>query len=103
MNEVSGFFDTSTAILKASRGKKVVLLKDVTIRYIDLPGSVKSFVREKDGYYTIVLNARLNRETQKEACKHEMEHIDKADFQKADVQQIEKTAHPAPTGWTARQ
>lgn len=103
MIQVSGFFDTSIAILKASDGKKVVLLEDVTIRYIDLPGSVKSFVKEKDGDYTIVLNARLNRETQQEACKHEMEHLDNEDFQKADVQKIEKTAHPAATGWTARQ
>lgn len=73
-------------------------MKDVTIRYIDLPGSVKSFVREKDGDYTIVLNSRLSREAQKAACKHEMEHLDNEDFQKADVQQIEKTAHPAATG-----
>ena len=95
MIQVSGFFDTSVVILKASDGKKVVLLEDVTIRYIDLPGSVKSFVKEKDGDYTIVLNSRLSREAQRAACKHEMGHLDNGDFQKTDVQDIEKAAHPA--------
>lgn len=47
----------------------------------------------EDGSYTIFINARLSYESQLEAYKHALKHINNNDFEKTDVQQIEAIAH----------
>lgn len=60
-----------------------------------LPPTVKAFtVTNPDGSYTTFVNDLLSREAQKEACDHELEHIEDGDFDSllpADV--IERFAH----------
>lgn len=46
-----------------------------------------------DGGYTVLINANLCRSKQIAAYRHAMKHIHNNDFEKADVQAIEKEAH----------
>lgn len=46
-----------------------------------------------DGSYTVLINARIAYEQQQESLRHAMGHISDCDFEKHDVQDIEKTAH----------
>lgn len=47
----------------------------------------------EDGSYTILINARLSYTGQLKAYEHAMRHVKDNDYQKADVQSIEYTAH----------
>ena len=58
----------------------------------DTPGS-EVVTANEDGSYTILLNARYSYERQVEACIHACRHIDGHDFEKMEVQEIEKDAH----------
>lgn len=51
--------------------------------YADLPTSISAYcIREKESdYITIVLNARMNCETQKKAYMHEVDHIEHGDLE----------------------
>ena len=52
-----------------------------TVRIISLPYKVPGLVAmDEEGHYNIYLNACLNREGQKEALRHELEHIAGDDF-----------------------
>lgn len=67
---------------------------DVNIVEIDLPTTISSYaVSNPDTTFTIVLNARLTHERRLEAYQHELEHIQKNDFSKDNVQAIECAAH----------
>lgn len=60
--------------------------------FADLPCTIRGFVRynQEDDSNTIVLNSRLNRETQIECMKHELKHIERDDFySEKSVDQIE--------------
>lgn len=61
----------------------------------DLPTTVRGFcIESPDGFYTIVLNARLNREQNVKSYEHELEHIRRDDFHAdEDIDQIELRAH----------
>ena len=47
----------------------------------------------EDGSYTILINARMSYEKQRDALRHAMAHILNDDFEKENVQQIESAAH----------
>jgi len=66
-----------------------------TVRLLDLPPSIKGFARDNsDGSYTIILNSRLNLETQRKCMKHELEHIKRNDFYSdLAADQIERERH----------
>lgn len=71
--------------------KKYRLTND-NCRYVYLPGippKVKGFVMEDDGYYTVVLNPALSADTNKKTKLHEIKHILRRDFDKADCDQVE--------------
>lgn len=71
---------------------------EIQVIYVDLPPRVKGMTVKTfdyeggDDYYTIVLNARLNAEQQREAYEHEVRHIRARDFDKVNtsVDEIEK-------------
>jgi len=63
------------------------------VRLMDLPPRIKGFVTMRGGEPVIVLNARLNHEQNLKTFLHEMKHIERGDFEKADVDQIERDAH----------
>lgn len=50
-------------------------------------------IENEDGSYTILINAKLSSDEQKDAYNHAMYHIENNDFEKYDVQQIEFEAH----------
>lgn len=61
---------------------------------MDNPFGVKGSVHKNyDGSYTIIIDAHLNREQQIKVYEHELNHILNDDFDKQDVQLIEKSAH----------
>lgn len=66
---------------------------DIYIYLVDLPYRITEMVCPCCGGYTIYLNSRMDRETQKKGYLHAMGHIENNDFEKEDVQIIEDTAH----------
>lgn len=69
-------------------------MADYRVIFKNMPTTVKSFVHEDaDGYGTIVVNARLSSRTQRKCCEHEEKHLEREDFLKADVDEIETEAH----------
>ena len=63
------------------------------VRIVDLPPRVRGFVTRKDGEPVIVLNARLTREQNLKTYLHELRHIRNGDFEKENVDEIERDAH----------
>lgn len=56
---------------------------NIGTRVLDLPSTIRAFVVrsfDDDAYYTVVLNARMNAEQQKQAYQHEIDHIYSGDF-----------------------
>lgn len=50
-------------------------------------------IENEDGSYTILINAKLSAEEQRDAYQHALYHIEHNDFEKPDVQKIEYEAH----------
>lgn len=66
----------------------------INIELKDFPVSGREMViLNEDGSYTIFLNSRLNWESQIDGYIHAMKHILGEDFEKLNVQEIEKKAH----------
>lgn len=65
----------------------------MVVRLIDLPPRIKGFVVRRNGEDVIVLNSRLNREQNMKTYLHEKKHIENGDFEKLNVDQIERDAH----------
>ena len=60
----------------------------------DLPPGIKGSInKNRDGSYTVFINARLSYEQQRAVFEHEMNHIIKEDFEKYDVDIIERESH----------
>lgn len=56
---------------------------DIQTICLDLPTTIHSYVvSNKDGSYTIVLNAKLNHERIMKAYTHELAHICHGDYEK---------------------
>jgi hypothetical protein len=55
------------------------------IRYIDLPCRVKGVtVMDEEGFFNVYINAKLSYKCQWQTIKHELTHIQRGDFFKAD-------------------
>ena len=56
-------------------------MNDYIIRYIALPYTVKGVtVQDADGFYNIYINSQLSIGEQKKAIRHELNHINRNDF-----------------------
>lgn len=66
---------------------------DVYIYIVDLPDRVDEMVTPCIDGYTVYLNARLTYAGRVRAYLHAMRHIERNDFERANVQEIEKGAH----------
>ena len=64
----------------------IIILDDAN----GVPGSVW---HNSDDSYTIFIDGKLSKETQKQVFQHEIKHICGNDFEKYDVQMIEAEAH----------
>lgn len=60
---------------------------------IDLKGKARAFVRPCVEGYTIYVDINLPRDQQIEAALHELKHIEGNDFEKENVQEIERERH----------
>ena len=62
---------------------------------VDMPTTIRSFVRrDADGYETVVINARLSYEEQRERYRHEDGHVQRDDLSKeGSADAIEREAH----------
>ena len=58
---------------------------------IEMP--VREAVRPCSDGFTVYINAALSREQRERAYLHALRHIESGDFEKDDVQQIERGAH----------
>ena len=56
-------------------------------------GIHEQVIKNNDGTYTILLNARDSHETRIASYSHALRHINNRDFEKYDVQQIEADCH----------
>lgn len=70
-------------------------MSDVVTVLLDLPTTIKSFVRENpDDSMTVVVNAKLSAEDRLQRYKHEVDHIKHGDMDSGEsVQRIESVAH----------
>lgn len=66
---------------------------DVFVYIVDLPDQVDEMVTPCLDGYTVYLNARLTYAGRVRAYHHAMRHIENNDFERANVQEIEKGAH----------
>lgn len=72
------------------------MMIDYTVKMVSLSGRVKGFsTKGVDDDYIIFINKNLNYEQQRNALKHELEHIMNGDLDGSDrsVAIIEKNAH----------
>ncbi len=69
--------------------------ENINICMLDLPTTIRSYViLNRDDTYTVVINARLNRETQLKAYAHELLHIQRGDHRRScSVDLIELHVH----------
>lgn len=66
---------------------------DVYIYIVDLPDRVDEMVTPCIDGYTVYLNARLSYAGRVRAYLHAMRHIERNDFEEANVQEIETETH----------
>ena len=67
---------------------------DIKIIFQDLPSTIRGFTVSHDGYYTIILNSKLNHEQNQLSYIHEILHIDNDDFSSnSTADKIEQIAH----------
>ena len=59
---------------------KKCLTDNVRAYRVAMPMSIRSYVVRKDDWYTIIVNESLSPEAQVEACGHEVDHINRGDF-----------------------
>ncbi|WP_270395704.1 hypothetical protein [Mediterraneibacter massiliensis] len=66
----------------------------VNCNIINFPNSGNEMViKNEDGSYTILINAKLSDQGRISAYEHALKHITNEDFEKANVQEIEVSAH----------
>ena len=69
-------------------------MDDIYVYIVDLKSSVPEIVTQNpDGSYTVILNARYSYERQMESYRHACRHIERCDFERMEVQEIEKDCH----------
>lgn len=66
---------------------------DIFTYNVDLPDNVSEVVTPCFGGYTVYINKSLTYEERMKAFDHAMRHIRQNDFEKENVQDIEKEAH----------
>ena len=68
-------------------------MDDIYVYLVDLPTTVPEMVATCCAGFTIYLNARLSYQDRVKAYLHALEHVERSDWEKDNVQEIEKDAH----------
>jgi len=67
---------------------------EINVQFLNMDTKIpEQLIKNDDDSYTIFLNARLSQENRLKSYYHALQHIQKDDFEKDDVQQIEEIAH----------
>ncbi len=67
---------------------------EINVQFLNMDTKIpEQLIKNDDDNYTIFLNARLSQENRLKSYYHALQHIQKDDFEKDDVQQIEEIAH----------
>lgn len=67
--------------------------EDIYVHYYPLPGKLNEAVTICDGGYNVTIDPRQSHDGIVRSYRHALRHINKTDFDKHDVQQIEAEAH----------
>lgn len=69
-------------------------MEEINVQILDMDTMIpEHLVKNADGSYTILINAKLSQDGQLKAYQHALNHISNGDFEKSDVQNIELQAH----------
>ena len=69
-------------------------MDQIYTKVVDMPSGLRGHIEtNQDGSYTILINAKLSADTQKQVYKHELHHISNCDFEKFNCDIIEQKAH----------
>ena len=68
-------------------------MDDIYVYVVDMPTTAAEMIMPCTGGYTIYLNAKLSQEERVRAYRHALKHVERTDWEKEDVQQIESEAH----------
>lgn len=66
---------------------------DYQVIFLDGMRTNEAVTENEDGSYTIFINERLCEEKRLKSFRHALNHITNFDFEKENVQEIEKNAH----------
>lgn len=81
-------------IYALSRNLSNDLPDDTTVRIVKLPPRIHAMVVRHDCYNTILISEDLSAEGQVRACRHEISHIKRGDFDSdLSVDEIESAVH----------
>lgn len=69
-------------------------MEDINVQLLNMDTKIpEHLVKNEDDSYTIFLNAKLTHENQLKSYYHALKHIEKDDFCKENVQEIETKTH----------
>ena len=69
-------------------------MEDINVQLLNMDTKIpEHLIKNDDDSYTVFLNARLSQESRIKSYYHTLQHIANDDFEKEDVQIIERKAH----------
>jgi len=69
-------------------------MNNFKVMYEDMPTTIGALVKETDGFYDIIINARMSVDRQQRSYREEIYHIQNNDHERTcSVDQIELEAH----------
>jgi len=68
-------------------------MNDIFVYIVDLPPSIPELIAPCDSGFTIYLNARLSYHDRVRAYTHALQHVERNDWERNDVQKIEADSH----------
>ncbi len=69
-------------------------MEDINVQLLDMDTKIpEHLIKNDDDTYTVFLNARLSQESRVKSYYHALRHIANDDFEKENVQTIERKAH----------
>lgn len=73
-------------------------MDEYKVRLVDLPPRVGGLVSmDEEGFYNVYINSRLTRERQREALRHELDHIAEDDlYNTRPIEVVENKRRSAP-------
>lgn len=68
-------------------------MDDIFVYLVDLPPKVAEMITPCENGFTVYLNSRLSYQDRVKAYMHALKHVERNDWNKDNVQMIEKEAH----------